>query len=100
MLIRHAPNLNPSEITPREIYLDRRRLLAGAAGLALSAMLPRTASATALSVAKSPLSTTSEPLTSREDITSYNNFYEFGTDKADPAANAGSLKTAPWTVKV
>src|SRR5262249_7578871 len=77
---------------------NRRQILAGAAGLALAGAVPAKASA-ALSTIKSPLSV-DEPVTSREDITSYNNYYEFGTDKADPAANAGSLTTKPWTVKV
>ncbi|MDQ0469091.1 protein-methionine-sulfoxide reductase catalytic subunit MsrP [Labrys wisconsinensis] len=99
MQIRRSPPILPSEITPRDIYLDRRRFLAGAAGLALGAALPAGASAAALPAAPSRYST-DEPKTSREDITGYNNFYEFGTDKADPAANAGSLTTTPWTVKV
>ncbi len=49
---------------------------------------------------KSPLTTTGEQLTSFDDITHYNNFYEFGVDKGDPAKNAGGLPTRPWTVKV
>src|SRR4051794_23617506 len=99
MLIRHASDIVPSEITPRSVYLDRRRLLAGAAGLLTGAVFPGMAQAAPIAAAKSTFST-SEPVTSKEDITSYNNFYEFGTDKADPAANAGGLKTAPWTIKV
>ena len=64
-------------------------------------MAPAGASAAApLQFVKSPLSTTDEPLTPLKDITSYNNFYEFGTDKDDPAQNAHTLKTTPWTVKV
>ena len=99
MLIRHASDLKPSEITPQAVYLDRRRFIAAASGAALASAVPGLADAAPLSAAKSPLST-SEPMTSLEDITSYNNFYEFGTDKADPAAYAGKLTTAPWTVKV
>ena len=49
---------------------------------------------------KSPLTTTGEQLTSFEDITHYNNYYEFGVNKDDPAKNAGGLPTRPWTVKV
>ena len=100
MLIRRPSDILPSEITPREIYLNRRRLLAGAAGLALAAGLPKPSRAAPLNAVKSPLSATDEKLTSREDITTYNNYYEFGTDKASPAAKAKSLKTSPWTVKV
>jgi sulfoxide reductase catalytic subunit YedY len=51
-------------------------------------------------VRKSPLSTTGEALNSFQDITSYNNYYEFGTDKGDPKANAGSLKTRPWKIEL
>jgi sulfoxide reductase catalytic subunit YedY len=100
VLIRRPSDILPSEITPREIYLNRRRLLAGAAGLALTAGLPKPSRAAPLNAVKSPLSATDEKLTSREDITTYNNYYEFGTDKASPAAKAKSLKTSPWTVKV
>jgi sulfoxide reductase catalytic subunit YedY len=101
MLIRHAPDLKPSEITPREVYLDRRHFLTGTAGLLGGSVLGQgDAGAAPLSnVAKSPFST-DEKLTSLKDVTSYNNYYEFGTDKADPARNAGSLKTAPWTVRI
>jgi methionine sulfoxide reductase catalytic subunit len=100
VLIRRPSDILPSEITPRSVYLDRRRLLAGAAGFALAAGLGRPSEAAPLSAAKSPLSATDEKLTSREDITTYNNYYEFGTDKASPAAKAHTLKTNPWTVKI
>ncbi|WP_201751934.1 protein-methionine-sulfoxide reductase catalytic subunit MsrP [Microvirga arsenatis] len=99
VLIRRPSDIPPSEITPREVYFTRRQWMAGAAGLALSAALPRGLEAAPLPAAKSPFSTDEKP-TSREDVTSYNNFYEFGTGKEDPAARAKSLKTSPWTVKV
>ncbi|HZW46926.1 MAG TPA: protein-methionine-sulfoxide reductase catalytic subunit MsrP [Microvirga sp.] len=99
MLIRHPSDILPSEITPREIYLTRRQWMAGAAGIALAAALPEGLEAAPLSAAKSPFST-DEKLTSREDVTSYNNYYEFGVGKDDPAKNAGTLKTSPWTVKI
>ena len=99
MLIRRPADIPPSEITPREVYFNRRQWMVGAAGLALAAALPKGLEAAPLSAAKSPFST-DEKKTSREDITSYNNYYEFGTGKEDPAAKAGSLKTSPWTVKV
>jgi sulfoxide reductase catalytic subunit YedY len=79
------------------VYLDRRTLLAGAAaGLAA---WPGLASAAPLAAAKSSFST-DEKLTSLKDVTSYNNFYEFGVDKEDPALNAGALTTSPWTVTI
>jgi sulfoxide reductase catalytic subunit YedY len=97
----HRPSdFLPSDITPREIYLTRRHWMAGAAGLALAANLPDASTAAPLTAAKSPLSAADEKLTSREDVTTYNNYYEFGTDKASPAAKAHALKTFPWTVKV
>lgn len=99
MLIRRPNDILPSEITPREIYLNRRQWMAGAAGLALAAGLPGALSAAPLNAAKSPFST-DEKKTSLEDVTSYNNYYEFGTAKEDPAAKAKSLKTSPWTVKI
>jgi sulfoxide reductase catalytic subunit YedY len=100
VLIRRPNDILPSEITPREIYLNRRQWMAGAAGLALAAAaLPEGLSAAPLNAAKSPFST-DEKKTSLEDVTSYNNYYEFGTGKNDPAAKAKSLKTSPWTVKV
>ncbi|WP_204985708.1 protein-methionine-sulfoxide reductase catalytic subunit MsrP [Microvirga pakistanensis] len=99
VLIRHPADILPSEITPREVYLSRRQWMAGAAGLALTAALPKELGAAPLSAAKSSFSV-DEKLTSREDVTSYNNYYEFGVDKADPAKNAGTLKTSPWTVTI
>jgi len=99
VLIRRPSDILPSEITPREIYLTRRQWMAGAAGLALAAGLPEALGAAPLNAAKSPFST-DEKKTSLEDVTSYNNYYEFGTGKDDPAAKAKSLKTSPWTVKI
>jgi sulfoxide reductase catalytic subunit YedY len=104
MLIRRPADIAPSEITPREVFLSRRELLASAASLGLiaglSASLPAEADAAPLQAEPSPLSTTGEAKTSLADITSYNNFYEFGTDKSDPARYAGKLTVRPWKVKV
>src|SRR5215213_9290664 len=99
MLIRKPPDLCACEITPREVYLSRRTLLAGAAGLLGVGTMPGAALAEALAASKSPLST-DEKITSLKDVTSYNNYYEFGVDKDDPAANAHTLTTKPWTVKI
>ncbi len=103
----------PSEITPRAAYEGRRQwlrqLAAGALGSGLAGWAAREAVAAegapkgaALASAKSAVAgaVTLDKPTPRSDATSYNNFYEFGTDKADPAKNAHSLKTRPWTVLV
>ncbi|MBF9233629.1 protein-methionine-sulfoxide reductase catalytic subunit MsrP [Microvirga alba] len=100
MLIRRPTDIPASEITPRELYLNRRQMMAGAAGLVLAAGSAKGIMAAPLSAAKSPLSATDEKLTSLEDVTHYNNYYEFGVDKTAPAAHAHTLKTSPWTVKV
>ena len=100
VLIRKPSDIPPSEITPRGVYLRRRELLAGGLGLAALAALPAApVRAAPLAARKSPYST-DEPQTRRADATSYNNFYEFGTDKADPAAKSGALTTMPWSVKI
>lgn len=104
-----------SEITPRAAYEDRRRMLkwmaTGAAGAALATWAQREALAQQVQrpgkLAQLPAvrstvagATTMEKLTEYKDASSYNNFYEFGTDKSDPAENAHTLKTKPWTVEV
>ena len=84
---------------------SKARPLAGAAALGANRLAdvfsPRTTAfaGTKLQTVPSPLTTTGEQLTSFDDITHYNNFYEFGVDKGDPAKNAGGLPTRPWTVK-
>ncbi len=94
MLIRRATDILPSEITPHSVYLNRRQFMLGSAGL----LLP-VASIAALPASKSGYSTTEKP-NSRQDITSYNNYYEFGTGKDEPAQYAARLKTRPWSVAV
>lgn len=106
-----------SDITPRQVYEGRReflhRLASGAAGTVCAAWASRDALANtpgakgqgklaALPGARSSVSgaSTMEKLTDYQDASTYNNFYEFGTDKADPARNAHTLKTRPWTVEV
>ena len=104
----------PSEITPDVVYQQRRamlrRLAIGAAGAALASWSARQALAqtarpgklAALPGGRSAVAgaATMEKLTDYKDASTYNNFYEFGTDKSDPAKNAHTLKTAPWTVEV
>ena len=94
MPIDFASAIQPSEITPREIWLRRRELLAGAAALGLAGTVANRAEATPLTGVASAFSTDEKP-TPLSDITSYNNFYEFGTDKEDPAANAHTLTHQP-----
>jgi sulfoxide reductase catalytic subunit YedY len=110
MLIKRQSEIPFSEITPKAAYLNRRNFLvaAGMAGAAMSAgklisgmSSPLSVNAgTKLDFKKSDLSTHGEDLTPLKDITTYNNFYEFGTDKSDPYQNAKNLKTYPWTVSV
>ncbi len=96
MLIKNAPTIRSSEITPKSEYLNRRRLLAGAGGLILASSA---SAAKITNVRKSPLSTTEEP-NSLAESTRYNNFYELGTGKTDPARNASRLRTENWKVKI
>jgi sulfoxide reductase catalytic subunit YedY len=110
MLIKKPQDIRPSEITERSVYLERRqfiRQLAGT-GLAATSLLAASALLTPRSVwagaklsgaIKGPFRT-DEPLTSYEDVTRYNNFYEFGTDKGDPARSARDFKTRPWSLKI
>jgi sulfoxide reductase catalytic subunit YedY len=98
MLIRRPPKFRDSEITPKAAWLDRRGFLAAAGAGAAGAMLPGVASAR-LEAVPSAFST-DDPPTAYEHVTTYNNFYEFGVDKGDPAQYAHTLTTAPWSVKV
>ncbi|HEV3220878.1 MAG TPA: protein-methionine-sulfoxide reductase catalytic subunit MsrP [Candidatus Acidoferrales bacterium] len=112
MLIKRADDLKYSDITPKEVYLNRRKFLAGAAvaggallaGRAMWDVISPGLSAYAATtpitgLTKSPFSTTEKQNTYRE-VTTYNNFYEFGSDKGDPARNSGNFVTSPWTVSV
>lgn len=92
------PKIASSEITPQSLYLNRRSLIGAAAGGLALAAAPR-AFAAAIAAKPSAYVLTEKP-TSKQDVTSYNNFYEFGTDKIDPINNSGSFKTRPWTVEV
>src|SRR5271168_1279488 len=103
MLIKRTKEIPYSEITPKSAYLNRRTFMTGAAALGVAGLLdplPSRADATKLHTVKSPLSTSGLTLTSYKDITSYNNFYEFGVEKDNPAEYAGKMKTRPWTVTV
>jgi sulfoxide reductase catalytic subunit YedY len=107
MIIKRPSDIRSSEITDEQLYLRRRafiRLASGAAlGAAAAPFLPgRSAEAgqTPLSGIKPKVGSTDEKLNSFEDITSYNNFYEFGLGKDDPQRQAGRMKTSPWKVKI
>lgn len=96
MLIRHAPDLTDNDVTDHGLYLKRRTLMAGLAGMGL---IGAAGEAKAGLTFTKGFSTTEKP-TSKEDITTYNNFYEFGVDKGDPAENSGKFKPRPWTVRI
>ena len=111
MLIKKPNNIKSSEITPKDLYLNRRQFILAASATALSAGAALSGLDLSLSpqpvIAGEKLSdlrkssfSTSEKLNSFKDITNYNNFYELGTDKSDPAENAKYLTTRPWTVVV
>jgi len=106
MLLKAAPDLRWSDVTDERLYLHRRDFMrtAGAAVAGAAAALASVPAAAQTgtpipNVAKSRFST-DEPLTEWDDITTYNNFWEFGIDKGDPAKHAGRLTTRPWTVTV
>jgi len=101
MLIRKPADLRYSDVTPKQFYLNRRRFLAAGSAIAGAWALPTPAGAiTKIDNVKKSGYTVNEKITSRADITSYNNYYEFGTDKADPSHYANTLRPSPWHVQV
>jgi sulfoxide reductase catalytic subunit YedY len=107
MLIKKPADIRPSEITSKENYLNRRAFIragsiAGAAALAgpaLGAIVPNGLGTKLADVAASEFNT-SEAANSYEDVTTYNNYYEFGTDKEDPAQNSQDFEARPWSITV
>jgi methionine sulfoxide reductase catalytic subunit len=110
MLIKKPNGLTAADVTPKNIYFNRRNFLrglgiAGAAtviGERFSSLLSHhgiVQANTKLATVKSNY-IVNEKITPEDDVTHYNNFYEFGTDKADPAKNAQNFRTSPWTVSV
>jgi len=111
MLIKKSDDIPSSEITPKNLYLNRRKFLASAAlagaAVATGAGLREVISPSTVALAgnkidgiqKSPLSTT-ETVTPYKDVTTYNNYYEFSTDKDGPAKLAQKFRTRPWKVKI
>ncbi|MEY3847307.1 MAG: hypothetical protein RLZZ472_947 [Pseudomonadota bacterium] len=105
--MKNTHDILASEITPQNIFEKRRQLIKLAAmgvfGLSQAEVFSRSAFAQSgqkLPAKVNPQFFVADKLTSYKDVTTYNNFYEFGTDKADPARNAHTLKTRPWTVSV
>lgn len=110
MLIKKPNDILSSEITPKSVFLSRRKFIAGAAatGAAITAGLylrnadgnkAEAAGAKLNGIVKSQFSTTESP-TSFKDITNYNNYYEFSTDKYEPNGLAANFRTRPWTVSI
>ncbi len=97
MLIRRPSELAPSDITSPALYARRREFLQLSAGLALATALPASAK---LGPGKASTLSTTETPTPLKHVAGYNNFYEFGTDKEDPAQYAHKLRTTPWTVSI
>ncbi|MBI4735369.1 MAG: protein-methionine-sulfoxide reductase catalytic subunit MsrP [candidate division NC10 bacterium] len=103
MLIKRAPMFKASEITDLKLYCNRREFMVGAAALAL---FPTVAAATStpsgqpLKATRNPAFNNSDAATKFESATTYNNFYEFGVNKEDPARLAHTLRPRPWTVQV
>jgi len=99
VLIRRAADIRESEITDERVYLDRRRFIeraaAAGAGLLAATTLPGALGACVTDAGQDP-----DQPNSYEEITTYNNFYEFGTGKDDPARNAHTLRPRPWSVTV
>ena len=111
MLIKPASGIRSSEVTDQKVYLNRREFIRATTGTAVAAAAGIVSAEALLqargaahgrkleNVSKGPFSTDEKP-NAWEDITSYNNYYEFGTDKSSPADLARNLKPEPWTVTV
>src|ERR1700731_186608 len=108
MLIKPSVGIGSSEITQKGVYLNRRKFLAGvglsavaAAGLGMKELLSPSDEAWATDkiagIQKSAFSTT-EKITPINDVTHYNNYYEFSTEKEEPAQLAKNFRTRPWTI--
>jgi sulfoxide reductase catalytic subunit YedY len=110
MLFKKRPEIASSEITPREFYLNRRRFLIGAGAVAGASALgvkfaglvspEQSVSANAKLTYKPSQYSTNEKQTPYNDITNYNNYYEFSTDKYEPAKLAANFKPTPWSIKI
>src|SRR5215472_3978032 len=111
MLLQRKPDLTHADVTPEKIYFNRRAILRGLGFAGAAAFAGRSpfdlawpsrsveADGKFANLLKSPFRTTEKP-NSFQDVTHYNNFYEFGTNKDQPAKEAGNFRTSPWTVSV
>ncbi len=111
MFVREAPELTDCDVTPKSVYFDRRKFLRGMglAGVAavggksllglVSPSITAHATTKLADLVKSQF-TTDEKQTPYNDVTHYNNFYEFGSNKGDPAKNSQNFRTSPWSVSV
>jgi sulfoxide reductase catalytic subunit YedY len=105
MLIRRPPDIPASEITDERLYRGRREFIRAATGAAAVGLLPSALLAACgggrdAEAASVPAEQGGDEPTPFEDVTTYNNYYEFGTGKSDPARTAGSLRLRPWTITV
>jgi sulfoxide reductase catalytic subunit YedY len=111
MLIRQPPHISSADITPESAYIRRREFIGATAALGAAVLMPAALADDAdpalapldyrkAAAGGSPGFFTDEALTPYRDITHYNNFYEFGADKGDPAQHAGKLQTKPWQVAI
>ncbi len=111
MLIKKAADIRSSEITSKSLYLNRRRFLAGTAIAGAAALggsaISRLSSPSTIAQANAKIDgiqknsfSTAEKITPFKDVTNYNNYYEFSTDKYEPAGLAKDFRTRPWTVTI
>jgi sulfoxide reductase catalytic subunit YedY len=114
MLIKKPADIKPSEITPEKIYHERRNFMQGMVTTGIAGAMAASFPGLVLAKDKEPSEmsgeklpdiskssySTDEPLTPYQDVTTYNNYYEFGTDKSDPARNSGLFKPRPWSIAV
>ena len=109
MLVKRPSDIAASEITPESVYHSRRAFLAGLTGAGLLAAAPEVLAQAMVNVSvvepplrykPNPRYSTTEEANSFEEVTGYNNFYEFGTDKSDPARNARNFRTRPWNLAI
>ena len=99
MAVYRPPHIPSSEITPKDVWLNRRSILKSAAALGATTLAGPLA-ACGQEAATTTSYTTDEPVTPSQDVTGYNNFYEFGLQKTDPARHSGDFNPRPWTIEV
>src|SRR5437764_14696428 len=97
MLIGKPADIRYSEITPKHVYLNRRAFLAA---VPTALLVAREVLAAKLQTVKSPLTTSGEKISTWQQVTTYNNYYEFGVDKEMPSVNAKPFKPSPWSAKL